>query len=192
MHLCLDLREIAKWTYLGGVPLNTHLLLSPAVPAYVKAPPQSMVAYMVACHWDMSILILPLYPAIYLPPNLLATFQIKLMGPGGIGVMGGGRFPLRHIFAHCHPIKIYTKNARHRHSKFTPTLDTHLSEDGKMQKTGVLLAVWNIVFIPGRHSTLWFSSRQRNYKIFDLDTRHWPPPFKGPITACSNDLNSCS
>ncbi len=44
-NLCLDIRESTKQTYLGGTPPNMppwvsrrHLLLSPAVPAYIKPP----------------------------------------------------------------------------------------------------------------------------------------------------------
>ena len=105
VHLCQDIRESAKQTYLGGTPPNMppwvirradfhfslsvseftftvcvwiyitlvfwtsdifgnpvpswHLLLSSGVPAYI------MVAYLVACHQDMSVLTLPLNPDIY-------------------------------------------------------------------------------------------------------------------------------
>ena len=47
-----------------------------------------------------------------------------------------GVIPTPDIAKKFHPTPdIKAKNARHRHSKFTPTLDTHLSKDGKIQKT---------------------------------------------------------
>ncbi len=46
-----------------------------------------------------------------------------------------GVIPTPDIAKKFHPTPdIKAKNARHRHSKFTPTLDTHLSKDGKIQK----------------------------------------------------------
>ncbi len=65
-HLCLDIRESAKQTYLSDAPPNLPPWVSRRLsPAYIKAPHWGMVAYLVARHRDMSILALPLNPDIY-------------------------------------------------------------------------------------------------------------------------------